>query len=352
MSTRIRCAPMALTLVLASALGAHAQLLPETTLKPKKPAPAKPAKAQAPKPQAEKLPEPAQIVIETSPSAEVYLDDQFAGRASLEGRLVIGNPKAGEHALRVSLAGKKDFAQKVTVVAGQVTKIAAALADLLGRILIHSSVGAEVFLDSASRGRTDASGELAVVDVGAGSYELRISMSGKKEYRQSITVDAGQEANIDAPLADLGPAPGKKLKLAEGEVVRLVLVQDISSSTANQGDRINLAVAEDVKVGDIVVIAKGAMGVGSISETKKKGVFGRGGKLTMGLEYVRAVDGQKVRVSATARRQGDDNTGKTVGVALFAPYLAFLIKGKDVVSTTGTEYTAYVAEAKDILVSQ
>jgi hypothetical protein len=41
-----------------------------------------------------------------------------------------------------------------------------------------------------------------------------------------------------------------------------------------------------------------------------------------------------------------------VGVALFAPYLAFLIKGKDVVSTTGTEYTAYVAEAKDILVSQ
>jgi formylglycine-generating enzyme required for sulfatase activity len=130
MGTRIRCALIVLTLVLASALGAHAQLRPEVTPKPKKPAPAKPAKPQARKPQAEKLPEPAQIVIETSPSAEVYLDDQFAGRASAEGRLVIGNAKAGEHALRVSLAGKKDFERKVAVLAGQVTRIAAALADL------------------------------------------------------------------------------------------------------------------------------------------------------------------------------------------------------------------------------
>ena len=216
MGTKIRCALIVLTLVLANALCAHAQLRPEVTPKAKKPAPAKPAKPPAPKPQAEKGPEPAQIVVETSPNAEVYLDDQFAGRASPEGRLVIGNPKAGEHALRVSLAGKKDFAQKVTVVAGQVTRIAAALADLLGRILvadlpgrilIHSSAGAEVFLDSASRGRTDASGELALANVPRGAHELWISAPGKKEYRQNITVPAGQEAKIDAPLADLGPAP-------------------------------------------------------------------------------------------------------------------------------------------------
>jgi formylglycine-generating enzyme required for sulfatase activity len=81
------------------------------------------------------------------------------------------------------------------------------LADLPGRILIHSSVGAEVFLDSASRGRTDASGELALADVPRGAHEVRISAPGKKEYRQNITVPAGQEAKIDAPLADLGPAP-------------------------------------------------------------------------------------------------------------------------------------------------
>ena len=70
------------TIVAATALPAGAQLLPQVTPKP--------AKASAT--------QPAQIVVETSPNAEVYLDDQYAGRASPEGRLVIGNPKPGEAA--------------------------------------------------------------------------------------------------------------------------------------------------------------------------------------------------------------------------------------------------------------
>jgi formylglycine-generating enzyme required for sulfatase activity len=102
------------TIVVAAVLPAVAQLLPQVTPKP--------AKAPATK--------PAQIVVETSPNAEVYLDDQYTGRASPEGRLVIGNPKPGEHNLRVSLAGKRDFQRKITVVAGKEVKIVATLADL------------------------------------------------------------------------------------------------------------------------------------------------------------------------------------------------------------------------------
>ena len=66
-------------------------------------------------------------------------------------------------------------------------------------------MGAEVFLDSASRGRTDARGELAVADVTPGAHELRIAAPGKKEYRQSITVPVGQESRMEARLED---APG------------------------------------------------------------------------------------------------------------------------------------------------
>jgi formylglycine-generating enzyme required for sulfatase activity len=92
-----------------------AQLLPESTPKPAKPPAAK----------------PAQIVVQTSPNAEVYFDGEYRGRAGSEGRLVIANPKPGEHNLRVSLTGRKDFQQKITVVAGRELKIPAALADLL-----------------------------------------------------------------------------------------------------------------------------------------------------------------------------------------------------------------------------
>ena len=66
-------------------------------------------------------------MVQTPPNAEVYLDDQYTGRASPEGRLVIPNPKPGEHNLRVSLTGKKDFQRKITVVAGKELKILAAL---------------------------------------------------------------------------------------------------------------------------------------------------------------------------------------------------------------------------------
>jgi formylglycine-generating enzyme required for sulfatase activity len=78
----------------------------------------------------EVAPKPAQIVVETSPGAQIYLDDAFKGQASSEGRLVIANAAAGEHTLRVSLAGKKDYEKPVTVVAGQVANIQATLADV------------------------------------------------------------------------------------------------------------------------------------------------------------------------------------------------------------------------------
>jgi serine/threonine-protein kinase len=75
-------------------------------------------------------PNPAQIVVQTSPNAQVYLDDTFKGQVSRKGRLVIDDPKPGDHALRVSLAGKKDYEQRVTVVAGQPVTITATLADV------------------------------------------------------------------------------------------------------------------------------------------------------------------------------------------------------------------------------
>jgi len=72
---------------------------------------------------------PAQIVVQTSTNAQVYLDDTFKGQVGRKGRLVIEDLKAGDHVLRVSLAGKKDFEQRVTVAAGQVATITATLAD-------------------------------------------------------------------------------------------------------------------------------------------------------------------------------------------------------------------------------
>ncbi|MBK9169015.1 MAG: hypothetical protein IPM24_16305 [Bryobacterales bacterium] len=140
------------------------------------------------------------------------------------------------------------------------------------------------------------------------------------------------------------------VKLPDGEGVRLILMEDISSSTANVGDRISFTVADDVEVNGVVVIAKGAAAFGSITAVAKKGMLGRGGKLTMSMDRVKTVDDQTVRIRATAGREGDDKTGKTVAVAVFAGPFALLVKGKDVEAAQGTEYSAFIDEDRDITV--
>lgn len=66
---------------------------------------------------------PAQLLIQTFPNAEVYLDNLFAGNASAKGSLVVDNPSPGEHVVRITLAGKKESRLNVTIVAGQETRI-------------------------------------------------------------------------------------------------------------------------------------------------------------------------------------------------------------------------------------
>jgi formylglycine-generating enzyme required for sulfatase activity len=114
---------------------------------------------------------------------------------------------AGSHELRISAEGKKDYRQKITVLAGQGVRIDAPLADLPGTVVVQTSPGAAVFLDGSSRGMTDAKGQLAIPEVAAGSHELRVTAPGKKEYQHSFYVAGGLQAGIEVRLEDAGPPP-------------------------------------------------------------------------------------------------------------------------------------------------
>jgi formylglycine-generating enzyme required for sulfatase activity len=71
----------------------------------------------------------AELVVGTSPDAQVYLDGEPQGRADAQGQLAL-KAKPGAHALKVSLKGKKDFEQSLTLGARQTTRIEARLEDL------------------------------------------------------------------------------------------------------------------------------------------------------------------------------------------------------------------------------
>jgi hypothetical protein len=142
---------------------------------------------------------PGQLQVATASNAEVYLDGVVAGHTDPSGNLTIGKVKPGPHALRVSLATKKDFEQSVNVAPGAVNKVSAALADLPGRIKVSSLAGAEVYLDNADRGKTDASGNLVLEDVTPGSHSIRVTAPGRQEYTAAfVAASAGQETTVQA----------------------------------------------------------------------------------------------------------------------------------------------------------
>jgi hypothetical protein len=147
----------------------------------------------------------AQLRVVTSPDAEVYLDGEFQGKAGPGGDFAV-KAKPGAHALKISLEGKRDFEQTVTLAAPQGGRIEAPLTDLVGTVRVQTSAGAEVFLDGSNRGRTGQSGQLFIPDVAPGDHVLRVSAEGKREYRATINVSSGQETMAEAILLAM-PAP-------------------------------------------------------------------------------------------------------------------------------------------------
>jgi len=83
----------------------------------------------------------------------------------------------------------------------------------------------------------------------------------------------------------------KTIKVPDGTLVRLSLLENLSSATNQVDDFVNFEVTEDVKVGIGVAIPKGATARGHVVEAQPKRRMGRAGKLNFSVDYVKAPDG-------------------------------------------------------------
>lgn len=143
---------------------------------------------------------------------------------------------------------------------------------------------------------------------------------------------------------------GSEVVLPDGTEFTVKTTEDISSKTATEGDELVFRVAEDVKVGDHIVIAKDALVKGVVASAKKSGMLGRGGNLGIRVESTTTVDDQKVKLRSSKGKEGDDKTGTTVAlVVLFGP-LGFLKHGKNATIKAGTPIKVFTDEEKKVQV--
>jgi len=137
--------------------------------------------------------------------------------------------------------------------------------------------------------------------------------------------------------------------LLDGTPVKLRLSQTISSADAKVGQEIPFEVVEEISVDQVVVLAKGATAIATVTEADPKKSMGRAGKLNISISYARLKDQEKVALRAVKDSKGGGHTGAMTGaivatsIVFFpaAPLFLFM-KGKDTTLPQGTEITAFV----------
>jgi hypothetical protein len=137
--------------------------------------------------------------------------------------------------------------------------------------------------------------------------------------------------------------------LEDGTPIKLRLSQTVSSADAHVNDLVEFEVLEDVMVGDVVVIPKGAAALGTVTEAVPKRRMARGGKLEIVMDSVRLSDGQKAPLRAVKEAKGGGHAGgMTVGIVataiVFWPAapLFLLMHGKDITFPKGTDVPTFV----------
>ena len=149
--------------------------------------------------------------------------------------------------------------------------------------------------------------------------------------------------------AGLAQRPSLPNTLMDGTPIKLRLGRTISSATEKDGNQVDFETLEEIKVNDVVIIPKGSLASGTVTEAIHKKNMGRAGRLDVNIDYVRMADGEKAALTATTGGKAGGHVGAMTGaivattIVFFpaAPLFLFM-HGKDLTIPKGTEITAYI----------
>jgi eukaryotic-like serine/threonine-protein kinase len=147
---------------------------------------------------------------------EIFVDGLLKGFTQSDGSLKLPLDP-GKHSILLQKAGYSDFTQPVQIAKNEefalrysLTKSASNAPPPVtnGFLSIHSNPGAQVSIDHASAGTTDARGNL-IVQVKPGARTLEIAENGFQPYSQNFNIRAGERNNTSVELTPIPVAAPK-----------------------------------------------------------------------------------------------------------------------------------------------
>jgi hypothetical protein len=125
--------------------------------------------------------------------------------------------------------------------------------------------------------------------------------------------------------------------LPAGSNVRVRLLSTLSSQDNKVGQQFDIEVVEDVLLNGRVIIARGSIGTGELTLVKKKGMWGKSGKLDGRFISVRS-NGRDIPIRGTLNDKGSAGGVGAVGAALLFLPAGFFVTGTSAEISAGTSF--------------
>ncbi|HTJ43273.1 MAG TPA: PEGA domain-containing protein [Kofleriaceae bacterium] len=144
-------------------------------------------------------------VVSPVPNADVFIDGASVGKVPVE-KMISG----GEHFVVVQLEGYKKFELKVRLEPGQTQTVSAELKAVGQLRILSTPPGATVLINGLPQGQTPL--ELKELEVGA--TVVQIELEDFNQYSETINIEGGKSAVIQATLEKKGASPEEQRGLS------------------------------------------------------------------------------------------------------------------------------------------
>ncbi len=146
----------------------------------------------------------------------------------------------------------------------------------------------------------------------------------------------------------------KTVELPADTVFKISLNDEVGSKTSQVGDSVTFTVQEDVLVGDVLVLPRGAQGSGVVTKVSRPKSFGRSGAVDISFDQVFSVDDESIptvlgpEAKEKLKMEAAAVGASVIGALALGPVGlvgGLFVKGKDAVLPVGSELYIQTSEA-------
>ena len=199
-------------------------------------------------------------------------------------------------------------------------------------------------------------------------WRMNESMSGgpaknRIEAQEKMLHGQAQTGALSGRLEELlklasytdGNVPVQQGTLPNDSVFKISFTAGMSTKQSRQGDKVQFKAADNLYVNDVLVLPKGANGVGVIKKVVQPGIFGKDGRIDITFTHIYGVDGTKIplTVGELAQQKAESIAGAAGaaigGMVILGPVGIVggaFVKGNSVTIPVGCE--TYVQTSEDV----